>query len=382
METDRKLASIRIISDMRPIPDADLIEVAVVDGWECVVKKDDGFNVGDKIVYIEIDSVMPALPEFEFLAQRKYRVRTIKLRKQVSQGLVLPMSLLKKAESKYAVGTDVTAELGVTKYDPEAAEEAKLLAKEIEKASNESWVFKHIVSHFMRYKLVRELYSKYRLRSIVKRRNFFPGWITKTNEERVQNIVRTYENARANHTKFTITEKLDGSSATYYYKNGEFGVCSHNVWLKEEDDSVFWQMARKYNIKDKLMLISKAFNDAPVVIQGEVIGEKIQRNRYKLKGNALYLFNFMLNGKRQTQEVLDNIGETYGFNIVPVLYRNEELPSDMGALLALARGKSVNGITTREGLVVRNYELGLSFKVINNDYLLEITKQEDKEGEN
>ena len=132
METDRKLASIRIISDMLPIPDADLIEVAVVDGWECVVKKEDGFNVGDKIVYIEIDSVMPALPEFEFLAQRKYLVRTIKLRKQVSQGLVLPMSLLKKAESKYAVGTDVTAELGVTKYDPEAAEEAKLLAKEIE----------------------------------------------------------------------------------------------------------------------------------------------------------------------------------------------------------------------------------------------------------
>jgi len=89
----RKLASIRQIANIRPIPGADRIVVAQVDGWECVVQKDE-FHVGDHVVYVEVDSVMPERPEFEFLRDRKFRVRTIKLRGQVSQGLVLPLSIL------------------------------------------------------------------------------------------------------------------------------------------------------------------------------------------------------------------------------------------------------------------------------------------------
>lgn len=122
----RHLATVRTITDIRPIPDADKIEVVQVDGWECVVAKADGFKVGDKVVYIEIDSIVPERPEFEFLRDRKFRVRTIKLRKQVSQGLVLPLSILPSGKT-YNINDDVTEILGIKKYDPQAEQEAKLL---------------------------------------------------------------------------------------------------------------------------------------------------------------------------------------------------------------------------------------------------------------
>ena len=115
----RQLATIRQISDIRPIPGADRIVVAQVDGWECVVQKDE-FHVGDTIVYVEVDSIVPERPEFEFLRDRKFRVRTIKLRGQVSQGLVLPLTIL--PEGNYPMGCDVTSILGIKKHDPEAAQ--------------------------------------------------------------------------------------------------------------------------------------------------------------------------------------------------------------------------------------------------------------------
>lgn len=107
----RRLATVRIISDIRAIPNADAIEVALVDGWECVIAKKDGFKIGDQVIYIEIDSIVPERPEFEFLRDRKFRVRTIKLRGQVSQGLVLPMSVL--PTGKHKIDDDVTDILGI-----------------------------------------------------------------------------------------------------------------------------------------------------------------------------------------------------------------------------------------------------------------------------
>lgn len=114
----RKLATIREISNIRPIEGADKIVVAQVDGWECVVQKDE-FQIGQHIVYIEVDSIVPERPEFEFLRPRKFRVRTIKLRGQVSQGLVLPLSILPNGTG-CDLGDDVTDALGIKKYDPEA----------------------------------------------------------------------------------------------------------------------------------------------------------------------------------------------------------------------------------------------------------------------
>ena len=114
----RRLATVRTITEIKPIEKADAIEVAIVDGWECVCKKNE-FKVGEKVVYIEIDSIVPDRPEFEFLRDRKFRVKTIKLRGQVSQGLVLPLSILPQNKN-YKVDDDVTDILGVIKYDPQA----------------------------------------------------------------------------------------------------------------------------------------------------------------------------------------------------------------------------------------------------------------------
>lgn len=120
----RKLASVQRIIDLRPIEKADAIEVAQVLGWECVVKKNE-FKIGDMVVYIEVDSIVPDRSEFEFLRDRKFRVRTIKLRGQVSQGLVLPMSVLPQTKI-YAEDEDVTNTLGIKKYDPQGDAERKL----------------------------------------------------------------------------------------------------------------------------------------------------------------------------------------------------------------------------------------------------------------
>ena len=124
-DTGRKLASIRKISDIQPIPNADAIEKAVVDGWEVVVAKKDNFKVGDLVIYIEIDSIVPKTEGFEFLKKKNYRIRTIKMRGQISQGLILPLSFLdtQKRLFGYKLGDDVTEILGIKKYDPQGEKE-------------------------------------------------------------------------------------------------------------------------------------------------------------------------------------------------------------------------------------------------------------------
>jgi RNA ligase (TIGR02306 family) len=116
--SDRKLASVQKIISIDPIPDADKIEKATILGWEVVVAKKDNFKVGNLAVYIEVDSVLPDCAEFEFLRDRKFRIKTIKLKKQISQGLVLPLSVLPDCHY-YKEGEDVTAILKIKKYDPE-----------------------------------------------------------------------------------------------------------------------------------------------------------------------------------------------------------------------------------------------------------------------
>ena len=129
----RKLASIQKVLEVNPIPKADAIEVIKVLGWEIVVKKGE-FQVGDNVVYIEIDSIVPDKPEFEFLRDRKFRVRTIKLRGQVSQGICFPLNILPKGN--YKEGDDVTEVIGIKKYDPQGDAERKLAEQKIETSNN------------------------------------------------------------------------------------------------------------------------------------------------------------------------------------------------------------------------------------------------------
>lgn len=353
----RKLATIRQITDIKPIANADSIEVAVVDGWECVVKKSECFNIGDQIVYIEIDSIVPDRPEFEFLRDRKFKVKTIKLRGQISQGLVLPMSIL--PSGKYIIGDDVTDILGIKKYDPEAEQELKLLTSTQDKVTNP------IIKFLLRFKWFRKLYIK-------PKKGGFPAWIVKTDEERIQNKTKMFEIEKDLGTKFIATEKIDGQSATYYLeKNGrkyEFGVCSRNIHITKPDNSSYWTIAREQGIESVLRSLIGS-NDR-IVLQGEIIGLGIQGNKYNVNGYDFYAFNLIYPNKKVPTNEMAEILHEYGIQTVPILDTNVSLKNTIQEMVDYAKGNSVLNKTKREGLVLRNYERNISFKVINPEFLL------------
>ena len=215
---ERKLATIRKISNLSPIEGADKIEVATIDGWKVVVAKDVNHKVGDWVVYCEIDSFLPIKEEFEFLRKSSYkkmgdqegfRLKTIKLRGQVSQGLILPMSVFGDFGWTVYEGLDVTERLGIVKYEPPIPAE---LAGKV--------------------------------------KGLFPSFLRKTDEERVQNLTSEYEELKKQ--KFYVAEKLEGSSATFYYKDGEFGVCCRNLELLESEGNTFWKVARELDLENKM----------------------------------------------------------------------------------------------------------------------------------
>lgn len=228
--SERKLAHIEIIEALNPIEGADKIEVAQVLGWQCVVKKGE-FKVGDKVIYVEVDSVMPEKPEFEFLRDRKFRVRTIKLRGQISQGLILPLSVLdnylevpagiEKIKKALTSGDDVTDYLKITKYlSPSERDEITQQERNIANDKNRLRKF------MMRYSWFRKLFLN------KKSKLGFPYWVPKTDEERIQNIPHVLEQFK--DKEVYVTEKLDYQSFTATGKivprfNNWFGIKMFNL---------------------------------------------------------------------------------------------------------------------------------------------------------
>jgi RNA ligase (TIGR02306 family) len=341
VKTERKLASIRKISDISPIEGADKIELATVDGWKVVVAKDVGHKVGDMVIYCEIDSFLPVRPEFEFLRKSSYkkmgdqegfRLKTIKLRGQVSQGLILPIIVLNPPDTNIYVtpfeGLDITEMLGIVKYEPPIPAE---LAGKV--------------------------------------KGLFPSFLQKTDEERVQNITKEYQEfLYQSKNQFYVTEKLDGSSSTFYYKDGEFGVCSRNLELLETEGNTFWKVAREMNLEEKLKSTGKN-----ICLQGELIGEGIQGNPYKIKGQKVMFFNAFDIDKheRMTMSQFLELMETLNLQYVPCLELPFLLPNTVEGMLKYAEGTSVlNRQTEREGVVVRSFDNKISFKAISNNFLL------------
>ncbi len=340
---ERKLATVRCIGQITPIPNADKIELVTVDGWNVVVAKDVGHKVGDLVIYCEIDSFLPIREEFEFLRKSSYkkmgdvegfRLRTVKLRGQVSQGLILPMSVLNPPDTNIYVtpfeGLDVTEMLDIVKYEPPIPAELSGKVKGV-----------------------------------------FPSFIPKTDEERIQNLTKEYEEWKyQSKHQFYVTEKLDGSSATFYVKDGEFGVCSRNLELLETEGNTFWKVARELDLKNKMKSLGKNIS-----LQGELIGEGIQGNSYKLKGQTIRFFTGYDIDKRErigfihfTIMIMD-----MGLEYVPIV--NPEfgflLPDTIDEMLQYAEGKSaLNPDTEREGVVVRSMDGSISFKAISNKFLL------------
>jgi hypothetical protein len=358
---ERKLASIQRITEIRPIENADNIEVAKVLGWECVVKKSDNFKVGDLVVYIEIDSIVPDRPEFEFLKERKFKVKTIKLRGQVSQGLIMPLNILPKRH--YKEGDNVTKVLGVKKYDPQAELEQKLQEQRANISKNRVYKF------LSRYSWFRRLIFR-------KRRDRFPKFIKKTDEPRIQLFPTICEDYK--DLTFSVTEKIDGMSATYFLlKNPKkrfanknkyiFGVCSRNLYLLQEGNSSYWIIARKFNIKHVLEKLIG--NNDYIVLQGEIIGPGIQENKYQLSDYDFYVFNYIYPHTQFNNLEAKDALEPYGIKFVPIL-EDMKLKPTIQEMVEYSKGKSKLLPIDREGIVCRNYEHNISFKVINPDFLL------------
>lgn len=346
----RKLASIRRIDNLKPIEGADAIECAAIGGWSVVVKKGE-FAVGELAVYFEIDSWIPTeLAPFlskgkeprEFEGVKGERLRTVKLRGQLSQGLLVPIEILRSkvgGPDFEFIGDcedmDVTELLGIKKWEKPMNAQLAGMA-----------------------------------------RGNFPSLIPKTDQERAQNLVKEIVAANEKGTQFEITEKLEGSSMTVYRLRGEFGVCSRNMDLKETEGNTFWQVAREDDINAKMIAVDEHWDFA---IQGELIGPGIQGNIYNLSKPEFRVFDVY---DIQAGEYLDPparraLIDHMGLRHVPVLASHATLYdtlgiTDMPQLLKYAEGKSVMGLIgcEREGVVFKEVRGGFTFKAISNKYLL------------
>jgi len=340
----RKLATVRRIDAIQPIPDADAIECAVVGGWTVVVKKGE-YAEGDVAVYCEIDSWIPhELAPFlsKNQAPRVYesvageRLRTIRLRGQLSQGLLLPFTAAMGIEigappgAKFTdyIGVDVSEMLGIIKWEPPIPAQLGGQVK-----------------------------------------GNFPSSIPKTDQERIQNLSSKLDDWKSRGYHWEITEKLDGTSMTVFLeRDGRFGVCGRNWDLTETDDNSLWRAARADDIENKLRALGRA-----IAIQGELIGEGIQGNAYRLKGQQFWVYDvYDITETRylSARERIVLIG-SLGLNHVPLIGAGE-LDADIPTLLRWAEGKSqLCSTTEREGLVYKCMEdPGISFKAISNKFLL------------
>lgn len=347
----RKLASIRRIDDIQPIPGADAIDVATIGGWKVVVKKGE-FRINQPVVYLEIDSWVPhKLAPFLSKGQepRVYegvageRLKTVKLRGQVSQGLILPVpdelrGTLEPWENVLDIfpeDSDVTELLGVLKYEKPVGLSLAGFA-----------------------------------------RGNFPSFIPKTDQERIQNCKRDLGDWVAACLDWEVTEKLDGTSVTIYKYSAlaeegkePLGVCSRNLDLKDTEGNVYWNVAKAFDVH--AILLRDGRN---LAIQGEIIGLGIQGNQYKLDKQVLYVFDIYDIDNRcyfppvQRREFC----RANGLNHVPVhcpgfIISENSIPK----LLDMAEGFSYINDSQREGLVFKcNTDPSISFKAISNKWLL------------
>jgi RNA ligase (TIGR02306 family) len=331
------MATIRKIDALRPIEGADAIECAIVGGWTCVVKRGE-YTAGDLAVYCEIDSFIPTTIAPFLTKPGQYaktfegvegeRLRTVKLRGQLSQGLLLPMHVLTNYGADLFEGYDVSETLGIKKYEAPVPAE---LAGEV--------------------------------------KGMFPSVIPKTDQERIQNLSAELAVWKTEELTWEVTEKLDGSSMTVYVMDGEVGVCSRNLDLKRNPDNSLWRAAIRHDLEEKLKIAG-----GNIAVQGELIGNGIQGNKYKMRDQDFYVYDIydIDAGRYYTPAERKAFVEVFKLNHCPVLHSNTEIIDSVESLLKLAEGKSVMGTVgcEREGLVFKCNEKSVSFKSISNKFLL------------
>ena len=374
----RQLASVQKILSLNPIEGADRIEVARVLGWDVVVKKGD-FKVGDMGCYIEIDSIVPSTPIFEFMKERKYRVRTIKLKKQTSQGLFMSFNDLGITNTKrLKEGDDLTSLIGITKWEPD---------------ENNTPIYQGKGKKSIWWKLVYTLPFLKMFRKRCGPGASFPGHLVpKTDETRIQAFGPSFLETYAD-LPVAISQKMDGSSATFVYNKGKFSVASRNVWYIEKKDNNFWKVAENTGIAKA---VKEVFGKRNVCLQGEVCGPSIQENRYKFDSLHYFLFGIFDSDKKEyftPQELINAFESLRAAGSTIEIVDQIVMPTDgitikdigltVDAWLAYVETRSrFNPDTWNEGVVIRsldNKPYGVkgmeggrfSWKCVSNKYLLQ-----------
>jgi RNA ligase (TIGR02306 family) len=360
--SERRLATVRRVEEISPIEGSDFLELLTVDGWNAVVPKSDGHAVGDLVVYCETDSFLPLWPEFAFLEKsslRKmltpegnrtgYRLRTIKLRGQISEGLVIP---LKKIEFIDPYG------------DPDADWVLKIESQNISRTVTEGDEVTELLN-IIKWEL------PVHASLAGKVRGNFPSFLRKTDSERIENFIKDFNRKYRGHT-WEVTTKLDGSSFTAYIKDGEFGVCSRNLDLAESDGNSFWIAARKNNLEEKMRgYVSITGKD--IAIQCELLGPGVQGNREQLPDLDIYLFDVYDIGNHTKISAVERhkIAKYMYLKHVPFLgFQNLSHFQTAKDFLDMAEGPSINN-KIREGLVFKSInDPNVNFKAIANSFKL------------
>jgi RNA ligase (TIGR02306 family) len=316
-----------------PIPDSDFLETAHIMGWQCVVKKGE-FCVQDLGVYFEVDSFLPEHQRYEFLRTSSYRdnedngkgfrIRTMRMRGQLSQGLFLPFAGFPELAG-YNEGDDVTEQLQVKKwYIPETSTPGGTIIGDR------------------------------------------PHGIPASDEIRLQSALELLEQL---HDKpYYITTKLDGTSGIVYYIDGKIGCCSRNKEIKDEENALYWTPVYKYGLKEKLAALGRN-----LVLTGEICGPGIQKNKLRIPTIEWSVFDVKDwdSGKYLPYDEACELCAGLGLSVVPLEERGDRFAYSLEVLLEKAKGKYPSGLD-KEGIVIRSSlaPKAISFKVLNNDALL------------
>ena len=364
------LAVISKIQSITPIEGKDRIVLAKVENYDTIIQKDD-FSVGDMCVYVFYDSILPDKPEFEFLRKRcwsekwqGHRIRPMKMGGVVSEGLVLPMSLLPERKKGYKLGDVVTDELGIRLYDPEAQLEAK------SKKSN--W----FLDIMMKYGWFRKLYNKYFRKQMSK--GSYPAWVDKSDEENIEKVWGKI--SQSPDTEYILTEKMEGQAASYIIdKKGKFKVFSHNCGVISGN----WvEVAKILDIEKKMRTFCKSHKFDSLCLQGEVCGPGIQGNIYGFNGLKLFLYGgFHSDHTRLTYTELMEFSTKSGIPTVP--YLGKKKISDFDGLDDIVKFSDGNSVfdnkgkaVPREGVVWRTEDGTIHFKNKSRQYKAWFDKKE------
>lgn len=394
----RELAYIVKVDNILPIEGADRVELACVGGWRVMVRKNQ-FKVGDYAIYFEIDSKVPEKEPFLFLAPKHFKIKTQKYfkGKVLSQGLLMAIedftslpnppvwSVVLKHDIENGNGSDIehfglTEDIGVTyAIDEDNKRKAPSIDKYKKMAQRKPNIFKKSWAKWlMKRDWGREIMFFFFGKKKDKK-NSWPVWVQKTDEERIQNIPWILEDNNC----WIATEKIDGTSTTATYrkinkKKHEFYVCSRNVVFDKANKNCFYEtnvyteMAEKYHFEEVLAELVDRYDLDWVTLQGETYGEGIQNRNYGLKGHDFAGFNLIFSdGGRLNSIDAKIILEEFNIPWVPIVDECFKLPNTVKELLDIAaRDNSEIDGGMREGLVFRSMDGKNSFKAVSNEFLL------------